>query len=243
MRMERIESRALAAIRLLDAETLRPVADPITLSGEGLRILRNTSGLLVVAAAPGFADYTEHFEPPEIPPPPTPFTLVASDASRRYLDRSFTLVLPRSTTPPPPGQPLPADSVFRPVDVTLYPSPLMRPSVRSAVVRLRVEDAHGRPLSDALVSLALAAPNIERWGLSNHNGDALIPIAGIPVANWSNPEAPPHFTFSIRAAWAPSSLPPDPDSLAAAFQPLSSTLEIAAGEEVTATIQLTWANP
>ena len=240
MTLERFDSRALAAIRVLDAETLRPVAEPVTLSGQGLRIVRNTSGLLVITAAPGFAEYTERFEPPEPPPPPTPFTLVASTPSRRYLDRSFTLVLPRSTAAPPPGAPLPAESVFRPVDLTLYPSPVMPPAVRSAVVRLRVEDVNGKPLAGALVSLTLTEPSIERWGLSNHHGDALIPIAGIPVANWSDPEAPLHFTFSISAAWVPSALPPDPDSLSAALQPLGDTLDIAAAEEVNATLQLTW---
>ncbi|QDE84155.1 hypothetical protein BHS07_22790 [Myxococcus xanthus] len=240
MRLERTESRALAAIRFLDAETQRPLSEPITIEGQGLRFARNVRGLHVVTDAPGFSDYAASFELPDPLPAAAAFTLVASDPTRRYLARSFTLELPRDATAPPTGQPLPPDSVFRPVDVTLYPSPLMRPSARSAVVRLRVVDVHDTPLPGALVSLALADPEITRWGLSNERGDALILVPGIPIADWSNPEAPIHFTFSLAAAWAASTQPPDPDALSLDFHPLSSTLDVAAGEEVTTTIKLDW---
>lgn len=239
--MESIESRALAAIRFLDAQTRHLVTEPVIVAGKGIHVVRNSQGLLVVAGAPGFSAYAEGFEPPEPPPPAAAFTLVASAPSRRYLDRSFTLHLPRNVTAPAGGQPLPPDSVFRPVDVTLYPSPLMRPSIRSAVARIRVEDAHGTPLPGALVSLALTEPAIERWGLSNARGEALILIPGIPIADWSNPSVSIHFTFNMKAAWADSALPPDPDALSAAFQSLDATLDVAAGEEVVSTIRLDWA--
>ncbi len=240
MMLERIESRALAAIRFLDAETQRPLTEPITVTGQGLRFARNARGLHVVTDAPGFAGYAASFEPPDPLPAGAAFTLVASDPTRRYLARRFTLELPRDTTAPPPGQPLPPDSVFRPVDVTLYPSPLMRPSARSAVVRLRVVDAHDRPLPGALVSLSLADPELSRWGLSNDRGDALILVPRIPIADWSNPEVSIHFTFTLAAAWAATAEPPDPDALAQDFHPLSSTLDVAAGEEVTTTLKLDW---
>ncbi|WP_426752919.1 hypothetical protein [Myxococcus sp. Y35] len=240
MILDRTESRALAAIRFLDAETQRPLTEPVTLAGQGLRFARNVRGLHVVTDAPGFSSYAASFELPDPLPDAATFTLVVSDPSRRYLDRSFTLELPRNATPPPTGQPLPPDSVFRPVDVTLYPSPLMRPSARSAVVRLRVVDVNDLPVPGALVSLSLAEPEITRWGLSNERGDALILVPGIPIADWGNPEAPIHFTFNVAAAWAALPQPPDPDALSQDFHPLSSTLDVAAGEEVTTTIKLDW---
>lgn len=239
MVQEGLESRALAAIRFFDAETRVPTAEPVVVSGEGLRIIRNVSGLHVIMDAPGFSDYATHFELPVSPPATQTFTLVARVPSRRYLSRSFTLQLPRDTSPGP-NDTLPSNSVFRPVDVTLYPSSLMSPSARSAVVRIRVEDKNGKALPDALVALSLAEPSIERWGLSNELGEALILVPGIPIADWGDLSAPTHFTFTLRAAWAASALPPNPDTLSAAFHSLTDTLDIAAGEEVTTTIQLSW---
>jgi hypothetical protein len=238
MILESIESRALAAIRFIDAETRAPCAEHVVISGEGLRIVRSLSGLHVVMDAPGFSDYAAHFDLPSTPPAPQTFTLVARTPSRRYLPRSFTLQLPRDTSAQ--TEPLPPDSVFLPVDVTLYPSQLMSPSARSAVVRIRVEDMNGQALPDALVALSLADPELERWGLSNEKGEALILVPGIPIADWGDLTVPTEFTFSLRAAWAASALPPNPDTLSAAFHPLADTLDIAAGAEVSTTIQLDW---
>ena len=239
MIQESIENRALASIRFLDAETRAPTTEPILVSGEGLRIIRNLSGLHVVMDAPGFSSYAAHFDLPDTLSAPRTFTLVAHAPSHRYLARSFTLQLPRNTSPGPEAT-LPSDSVFRPLDVTLYPSPLMSPSARSAVVRVRVEDKNHKAVPGALVSLSLAVPPIERWGLSNERGEALLLVPGIPIADWGDLTTPTHFSFNFQVAWAASALPPDPDTLSTAFHPVTAPLDIAAGEEVSTTIQLDW---
>lgn len=239
MASESLEQRALAAIRFLDEETRLPVKGPVKVEGTGVKLVRNLSGFHVITDAPGFSTYAASFDLPQVPPSPASFTLTATDPSRTYLARRFTVQLPRDPAPGP-DESLPANSVFKPVDVVLYPSPVARPSAGSAVVRLRVEDTNGKPLPYALVQLTLATPAIQRRGLCDERGEALVLMPGIPIADWSDPEATTDFDVTVRAAWTADAPPPNPDALAAAMQDVTGTIEVAAGTETTKTIQLGW---
>ncbi|HEY8209536.1 MAG TPA: hypothetical protein VIG99_18735 [Myxococcaceae bacterium] len=239
MTSENVEHRALAAIRFLDEETRLPVRAPLKLSADGVRFVRNLRGLHVITDAPGFADYADHYDLPQTPPPPATFTITATDPSRTYLSRRFTVQLPRD---PSPGadEDLPADSVFKPVEVMLYPSAVARATAGSAVVRLSVTDNDGKPLPGALVELTLDTPAVVRRGLSDDRGEALVLVPGIPIADWSNPTATTEFDLTVKAAWTAGAPPPDPDALAAALQTISGTIQVATGTEVARTIKLTW---
>jgi hypothetical protein len=240
MATENVEHRALAAIRFLDEETRLPVQGPVKVEGGGVKLVRNLSGFHVITDAPGFSDYAASFDLPQAPPPVASFTLTVTDPSRTYLARRFTVQLPRDPAPGP-DEALPANSVFRPVDVVLFPSPVARASAGSAVVRLRVEDTNGEPLPYALVELTLDTPSIQRRGLCDERGEALVLMPGVPIANWADPEATTEFDVTVKAAWTADAPPPNPDALVAALQNVAgTTIEVAAGTETSKTIQLEW---
>jgi len=237
---ENVDHRALGAIRFLDEETRLPVRGALRVEGDGLRFVRNLSGLHVITSAPGFEDYADSFLVPQTVPPATTFHLVASDPSRKYLSRRFSVQLPRDTTPGP-DESLPANSVFKPVDVVLYPSAVARATAGSAVVRLSVQDKNGKPLPGALVELSLEAPAITRRGLADDRGEAVVQIPGIPIADWSDPSATTEFDLTVKAAWSAGAPPPDPDALAAALQDVEdTTIQVEAGTQISQAIQLEW---
>ncbi len=236
---EHVDHRALAAIRFLDEETHLPVSVPLKVAGGGLKLIRNRRGLYVVLEAPSFEDYAASFLVPGSAPPLRTFTLTAEDPTRTYLSRRFDMKLPRDPTAGP-DELLPADSVFRPLDVVLYPSAMARANAGSAIVRLTVQDKHGAPLRNALVELSLSAPALSRGGLSDARGEALVLIPGIPIADWTDPSATTEFDLDVKAAWAAGAGPPDPDQLAASLQAVAGTIAVAAGKEVSKTIELSW---
>ncbi|HYV43402.1 MAG TPA: hypothetical protein VFA20_01015 [Myxococcaceae bacterium] len=240
MTTETLEHRALAAIRFLDEETRQPVRAPLKLSGDGMRFVRNLRGLHVLTDAPGFSDYADSYDLPETPPPTATFTITASDPSHTYLARRFTVQLPRDPTPGA-DEDLPSDSVFKPVEVLLYPSPVARASAGSAVVRLTVTDNADKPLAGALVELTLETPSIVRRGLSDERGEAQIQLPGIPIADWADPAVTNEFDLSVKAAWAAGTEPPNPDALAASLLPVAGvSIQVTTGAEVARTIKLTW---
>ncbi len=92
MRMESVDSRALAALRFLDGETALPLSHPLSLSGAAVRMVRNASGLYALTEAPGFEDYTSRFQaPPQPAPTPVSFPLSVVDPTGRHLPRSFSV--------------------------------------------------------------------------------------------------------------------------------------------------------
>jgi len=236
---ENVDHRALAAIRFLDEETRLPVRAPLKVEGTGLKFVRNLSGLTVITDAPGFSDYAASFLVPQSVPPPATFTLTAVDPSRTYLSRRFSVELPRDPAPGP-DESLPANSVFRPVEVTLYPSSIARPSAGSAVIRLRVTDDNDLPLPGALVELTLDDPAIVRRGLCDHRGEALVLVPGLPIADWTDPAATTEFDLTVKGAWLPGDGPPDPDELVDELQDVAGTIQVATGAEISKTIKLTW---
>jgi hypothetical protein len=120
---ERFEQRVLGALRCLDATTGTAIARPLhvhvaTAAGEAADLLRNRSGLYVVAKAPGLEAHSSAFTQP---PGDAPHSYVAtvSDPDGHYLPRKANLTLPRDHDPDHAAD---ADSLFRPIDIPLYPS-------------------------------------------------------------------------------------------------------------------------
>ena len=60
---DRIDQRALCAVRFLDAETRTPVARAFNLRAEGTRWARNARGFHVLTEAPGFGALSAAFAP------------------------------------------------------------------------------------------------------------------------------------------------------------------------------------
>lgn len=228
MRLEAVERRVLGAVRFLDATTLLPVRSPLAVGGDGLRLLRNRQGLYVLVEAPGLAEHTVSFPAP----PPNPGVgglraeLSVSDPGGRYLPRGLTLRLPRDPDPEHAEQ---EGSLFRPVDVLLYPAPAASVAPGWAVIRATVVRAGtGAPLAGALLRVArksdglVLARALSDWR-EPVQGEALVAVPGVPITTWGDgkPNAPVlvnEVPVSLAAFFDPAFDPaagraPDPDRL------------------------------
>lgn len=242
MMLESLDSRVLAALRFLDGETEQSLTLPVTVSGSGVRVIRNRWGLYVLTEAPGFEAYTALFETPSTPEPGTSsLALKVADPSGRHLPRSFSIDLPRDLAHPP----VVADqSVFLPVDVRMYLAPVARPAPGSAVVRLSLVDDEEAPLAHVVIRLRVRISDtpvvdIEGLGMSDERGELLLLVPSIPVIRWGQEEGDAliHTTFpaTLESAFAPvvAGLPA-PDMPALTFTPLPQIppLQVASGLEI-----------
>ena len=184
--LERVESRVLGAVRPIDAVTGTPIPGPLSVTTEGVRILRNASGLYVLLAAPGLASHEASFAAPPAAPAvgSTSITLTLSDAAGAYLPRLAVVALPRN---PDPTQASDDASLFRPVAVPMLPSPAGALSTNWAVLRVSVAANNGDLLGGALVRV-LRNDQVLARGLSDWRGEALAPVAGVPVTTFSEDE-------------------------------------------------------
>ena len=182
---ERVEERVLGALRFLDATTLVPLATPMTVTGAGASFVRNRSGLYVISEWTELASHATAFDaPPALPnvgeAPPLDLSIV--EPSGRYLPRRIRLALPRD---PNPGNAAAAGSLFRAIDVPVYPSPQAAVATNWTVLRVSVtETASGDALGGALVRVTANGTVLTR-GLTDWRGEALVPVAGVPVTTWS----------------------------------------------------------
>lgn len=208
MRLELVERRVLAALRFLDATIGLPVQAPLTVSGAGLRFVRNRSGLYVLTEAPETAAVE----------------VTVSDPGGRYLPRGLVLSLPRDPDPAHAGE---ESSLFRPVDVFLYPAPAASVAPGWAVIRATVVRAGtGEPLPGVLLRVVRKSDGLELartlsdWR-ERVRGEALVAVAGLPITTWGagKPQDPVlvgKVTVTLEAFFDPDFDPaagraPDPD--------------------------------
>ncbi len=181
--LERSEFRVLGAIRCLDTVTGMPIDRRMSVGAGGVRVMRNRSGLYVLISAPGFDDYTLRFSaPPALPAVGSIAQAVSiSDPLGAYLPRFATLSLPRDPDPANTGS---ESSLFRPFDITMLPSPAGAVATNWAVLRLTLTSTNGDALGGALARVLRNGDVLAR-GLSDWRGEALIPVAGVPVTTFS----------------------------------------------------------
>jgi len=182
--LERFDHRVLGALRLVDGATGAPLDLPMLVSASGARILRNKSGLYVIREWIPLAAHAAEFSAPPATPPvgDQPITISIRDPLGRYLARSVVIGLPRD---PLPANAANADSLFRAVDVPMYPGSIAPVSGNWAVVRVTLT---GTPGGDALGGALLrvvSGGNVIARGLTDWRGEALVPVVGIPVTTWS----------------------------------------------------------
>jgi hypothetical protein len=186
---ERVEQRVLGAVRWVDATTLTPLEEPITAEGDGVRLVPNRRGLHVIREWPPLAAHAEAFEAPPAVPPVGSLTLALTvrDPSGRYLPRRVRIALPRDPRPEHAAEP---DSLFRPVDVAMFPSPSAPVGANWVELRVTVtETATGDALGGALLRVVSEGQLLAR-GLTDWRGEALVPVAGVPVTTWSAEPGP-----------------------------------------------------
>jgi hypothetical protein len=259
--LERVERRALAALRCIDATTLAPIDDPLIVSAPGVRLVRNRTGLYVVRSWTRLATHEHAFDQPPAAPPlgSEPLGLDVRDPGGRYLARRVTLALPRDPSPARAGE---SDSLFRPVDVPMFPSASAPVSANWVELRVSVrETVRGDALGGALIRVVAGARVLAR-GLTDWRGEALVPVAGVPVTTWSADPAAVVVTeiaaslecyfdgaagtrtpsANVRAGLAPRSMPlPDPETLEAARAGLPQTIApivLAAGRSLAVAVSV-----
>ncbi len=259
MTRDNLDNRVLGAVRFVDAIRGIPVTDPLSVTAEGVRIIRNRSGLYVIAEAAGTAAYSARFrlpEPPEAALPPAigsvKVTLTVVDPSGRYLPRTATIDVPRDPDPAHADQ---AASLFQPVDRELFPSPTATVGEGWAALRLSIKrtgsDA-GLPYAYVRVRRSSNDSLLAR-GIADERGEMLVGIPGIPVTTWSVSSGSPVTTSTIHArvvayfdidAFDPTTgTYPDPDAFDSSFATLPHSsdveLDLASGREVTRRIDVT----
>ncbi|MFO7180297.1 MAG: hypothetical protein DIU78_016470 [Pseudomonadota bacterium] len=246
-----MDSRIVAALRFHDATVGHVITTPLRVTGDGVRILRNRSSVYVITQAPGFEDYVAAFRDPTTPGATT-LTLGVRDPSHRYLPRSIALPLPRDVDPAHLEAP---QSIWQPLRFALYPSPTGSLGTGWATLRLSIKRAgsdDGLPFAyvrvvrdsdDALIGV----------GLSDHRGEALVAVAGVPVTSWnaeSTSTSPIVTTIGARVTAYYDATAydeaagrfPDPDALEDRFSTLphsnEETFELASGQTRTRRIDV-----
>jgi hypothetical protein len=186
---ERVEDRVLGALRFVDVTTGVPVADLLQLEGEGVDVLRNRSGLYVIRGWDPLASHAAAFESPLATPPvgSQQLELVVHDRGGRYLSRRVSIALPRD---PRPDQATEPDSLFVPVDVAVFPSPLASTGANWVVLRASVRAAAGGDALGGALLRVVSNGDVLARGLTDWRGEALVPVPGVPVTTFStDPDA------------------------------------------------------
>lgn len=259
--LERQERRVLGALRCIDAGTLVPVPTPLQVEVPGARVQRNRSGLYVIVQADALREHEAAFEAPPAEPDLASVALEAriEDPGGVYLPRRAALSLPRD---PDPSHAAQANSLFRTIEVPLFPSATAPVGMNWAVLRVALrEQASGDALGGALLLVRNNGTVLGR-ALSDWRGEAFLPVAGVPVTTWSDDpdvvvvtelQAQLEWVFDpaagtrtpqadVRAGRAPAVLPRvDPDALEAQRATLphaTQAVTLAAGRSQTLSLPL-----
>lgn len=180
LRFEFADRRALAALVFVDALGAR-VRSPVSVAAPGVRLLHKRPGEIVVMGVPALAAH-DAFDPALDVPAAGSVTvqLDIHPAQRGLGARRFALRLPRK---PVPADPLPADSLFRPVEIPLLPAPGATPTglVAALSVTLRRAD-DARRIEGALIRLTPEGGRPVARALTDAAGEALLLAPGVPVS-------------------------------------------------------------
>lgn len=182
--LERVEWRVLAALRPIDAVTGATIVAPLRVTAAGARIVRNRNGLYVIHEWPALATHAAAFDaPPALPAPGSlALTVSVADAAGQYLPRLARIALPRD--PAAAGE----NSLFSALAIALHPAPTARLGINWCALRVSLAHrASGDALGGALLRVVAGDAVLAR-GLSDWRGEALVPVAGIPVTTWSEDE-------------------------------------------------------
>jgi hypothetical protein len=199
--LERVEQRVLGALRCIDAATgsaIDGTLDIATLDAPAARLVRNRSGLIVIHEWPPLADHASAFEQaPALPAVGSQtLRLAIRDPAGRYLPRIVGIALPRA----------PADALFLPREVALYPAASAATGANWSLLRISVADTvSGDPLGGALLRVIRNGVVLAR-GLSDGRGEALVAVVGVPVTTFSEDEnavVVSRIEVSLDACWDP----------------------------------------
>ncbi len=191
--VERQEQRVLGALQFVDATTGVPIDTPLQLQahvppGETVAWLRNRSGAYVLREWSRLSAHAAAFAAPPAAPDVGSATLDCSvvDPAGDYLPRSFTTDWPRDPDPALRGLP---GSLFTAERIELMRSARAALGANWARLAIRVaETTTDDALGGALVEVRAPGGALLGRGVTEWNGEALLPIAGVPITTWSEGE-------------------------------------------------------
>lgn len=216
---ENVDRRVLGAVRFLDATTQLQVQSGLRVQAEMGRLRINRSGLFVIWSGQGLEAHETAFDgPPDSPAiGSVQIVLTVSDTASRYLARRCTLQLPRE---PGIGKIGLSNSLFRPIDVRLYPASTAPVLSGWALIRATVKKTGSDSvLPGALIRVFKAADRtLLASGLSDSRGEALVAVPGIPVTTFGDGGAGAvigtEIDVAIQTIFDPATTGmPDPDDL------------------------------
>jgi len=206
--LERVEARALGALRFVDASTRGHVPGPLELRPvEGrVRLVRNVTGSWVVAAWSALSAHESAFGAPPAAPPlgSRLLRLRVQDPTGLYLPREVAVALPRD---PDPEHASDAASLFRPVEVPLYPAPRAATGANWSVLRVTLRDGGGDALGGALLRVRRNG-NVLGRGLTDGRGEALVALPGVPMVTFGEDDEAVVVTevaVTVQAVFDPAS--------------------------------------
>jgi hypothetical protein len=244
--LEDVDNRALGAVRFTDVVTSARLEGPIGVEAAGIATVRNRSGLYVIVKAPQLAAHIAAFQ--AVPAAPAlgaaAVLLTVRPRRRDFLPRQVRLSLPRD---PDPAHALAADSLFQPIDVPLFRAPGARAEAGWASVRVSVRAPAGGPgLANVYLRVLRTRDAVVLGrGLTDHRGEGVVFVAGLPLVNWNEGEGEVSTSEvdvtleGFRDSAAPSV--PDPDRFEARLAGLPRAavpLRLATGRELVAALEL-----
>jgi hypothetical protein len=192
MLIERVEQRVLGALRLIDRVSQTPLTRALHLTSSDVGLVRNMRGYYVVIHAAGLEAHTAAFlQPPALPAlGANSCSVEINDLQKRYLPRLVTLRLPRD---PNPANIANANSLFRPIDVAMYPATTAALLHNWSTLRASVTQGSSHlPVRGALLQVIAAAENsLLASGISDARGEALVIVPGVPVTKFAD-DSPGH---------------------------------------------------
>jgi hypothetical protein len=177
--LDRIDRRALGAIRLVDGVTGATLTGAYAVTAEGLELRRNRLGLHVIFRAEGLAAHAAAFDAPPAAPAAEslPFTVTVTDPARVFLPAAQEIRLPRRFDL--------ADGVrdlLEPIDIVLASGPARALPLGWAAMAVHLRDTILRPIRGGLVEVVPQTGGARLgWGITNERGDVLIPVPGLPL--------------------------------------------------------------
>lgn len=257
MRLEMVTRRVLGAVRFVDGNTTLPILAPLQVTADSVTLRRNRSGLYVVHPQPPLSQpYRDAFltQPADPAVNTLTVTITAVDPQNRYLPVTHTITLPRD---PDPANADSDTSLFKPIDIALYPTPTAVSQPGWAIVRLTIQDAATNdPIPGAYIRIhdpndadILLARGLTEWR-GRTIGEAFIGVPNIPVTTWNDGDADNVVNITravtITAYADPnfppeSSTPPNPavlEATRATFPSASSNQQLASGQLTVVTIKI-----
>jgi hypothetical protein len=189
MLIERVEQRVLGALRLVDRVTQTSLKRPLFLYSNRARLVRNARGYYVVTHATGLESHSASFQRPPVAPAleSRNYSIEITDPLGHYLPRLLELRLPRD---PDPAHAEDIGSLFRPVDVALYPAGTAPLSPNWSTLRISVARVSNHaPVRGALLQVINAADDtLLASGISDVRGEALVIVPGVPITKFADEE-------------------------------------------------------